>query len=652
MAPGWIAAMADNSVQSWLSSNPLATGTPPPATGKAPAAKTPASEPAGTSVASWLSADPTQLPVSRETPDEGSAIKGTLEGAANVVTGAAKFLSGATGYADIADLITGNDKTSKAVADFLHFDPTEMKTAAAQKAVEGAAGTLMSIPGKLGAEGGRELALYNEWAIKKLGRPLTMAEQAKLEGMLEAGGNVAANIATLFVGGKGAKSLPDRIAQTPEDQAAALKPVEETEAPPPAQGGTPAGYQPPDIVQVMRDKRLADQKAASDKVVSDIAATRGETTPQIEPGGRRATSGVYAEVRKAYDSLSEAEKENTRIQDGLTGALSTEMYRKIGGADRPQVFFDLRNFKSLQEPAGKAVSHGFGDEILKTIGAEAKAQGIPLFRYAGDEFSILGDRATAMDAVRRLQTALKNHVIRYTAKDGTVYETQGINLDAGWGKNRDAADAASSLAKKAAKAAGSEAEGTVGGLAETPAEGRPAGSDTTALTRSMTETGVNQHTPLPHDVIPPDYTLNKIRFHLNDKRDTVVPVRTIFEEPGDSDLLKLGEETLKQAGESAEPRPNTATPEGQALVQGIRQYIQQYHPAWAQNDLRANLAYARDFAREVRDYRTRGYNAIRDHLEQTHPANPRGELRAHPGRYAFETRVPRYQPRDTIVKCF
>lgn len=171
------------------------------------------------------------------------------------------------------------------------------------------------------------------------------------------------------------------------------------------------------------------------------------------------------------------------------------------------------------------------------------------------------------------------------------------------------------------------------------------------LTRRFAGTQSSIHTPYPEGSPPGDYVMGKIRLKQGD-RDVVVPVRTEFETPADEELYKVGEQVLKTWGEDKEPRPNTASPGEREILMRMRQYLAKEDPAWRQNDDRANLAYARQFAREVRDLHQRGYNVLRDHLEENFPDNPKGELRANPHKYAFSTKVPAWQPRDLVTKCF
>lgn len=375
--------------------------------------------------------------------------------------------------------------------------------------------------------------------------------------------------------------------------------------------------------------------------------------PEVHKGGdRRASEGVSAAVRQAYDTLTPEQRESTTLKDAQTGLYSRGIYDRTQSAGKPQVFFDLRDLKKGNDTHG----HAYGDAIIKAFGDAARQAGVAgqMFRYGGDEFTMLVDGPEGLKQARQLQQALQNASVEAILPDGTKITTKGIDADYGYGKNKDAADQAAYAAKRANKARPPDAK--TGGerprVGGTPAEGdKVQGKRSPDLSRQFVGTQASTHTPYPEGQPPGDYVLGKIRLRQGD-RDVVVPVKTEFEAPSDEELYKVGEQVLKTWGEDKEPRPNTASPAERELLMRMRQYLTKENPAWRQNDDRANLAYARAFAREVRDLHQRGYNVLRDHLEENFPDNPKGELRANPHKYAFSTKVPKWMPRDLVTKCF
>lgn len=378
------------------------------------------------------------------------------------------------------------------------------------------------------------------------------------------------------------------------------------------------------------------------------------TAPDVHKGGERREAGVAASVRQAYDGLTPEQRESTALKDSQTGLYSRGMYDQMQAGGKPQVFFDLRDLKQANDVHG----HSYGDAVIKAFGDAAKAAGVSgqMFRYGGDEFSMLVDGPEGLAQARKLQQALQGATVEAILPDGTKITTKGIDADYGYGKNKDAADQAAYAAKRANKAAPADAQAggertRLGGAAAEgdAVQGQPGHSPD--LTRQFAGTQSSTHTPYPEGSPPGDYVMGKIRLKQGD-RDVVVPVRTEFETPADEELYKVGEQVLKTWGEDKEPRPNTTSPGEREILMRMRQYLAKADPAWRQNDDRANLAYARQFAREVRDHHQRGYNVLRDHLEENFPDNPKGELRANPHKYAFSTKVPAWQPRDLVTKCF
>lgn len=374
------------------------------------------------------------------------------------------------------------------------------------------------------------------------------------------------------------------------------------------------------------------------------------------PRQNRRKSGLPDEVRKVYDGLTPKEKETTSLQDPQTMLYSRGIYDRLGAGSRPQVFFDLRDLKQANDVHG----HSYGDAVIKAFGDAARAAGVSgqMFRYGGDEFTMLVDGPEGLAHARKLQQALQGATVEAILPDGTKITTKGIDADYGYGKNKDAADQAAYAAKRANKAAPADAQTRgertrVGGA---PAEGDQVQGEpqhSPDLTRQFAGTEHSTHTPLKEgEALPPGYVMSKIHFHAGDTRDIAVPMKIEFEVPADQAAWKLGERVREMFGWDKEPRPNTATPQGRQLIQDLRQYIHEHQPAWAQMDDRANLMYLRKFAKDVRDINVRAHNVNRDFLEQNFPDNPKGELRANPHKYAFSTKVPKWQPRDLVTKCF
>lgn len=599
-----------------------------------------------------LLAPPKAGPKDSVAPEGGpvDTLIGGAEGAWNTVKGLVTGVAGqAAGVLDIplhAAGISHTDPESveQGVAGFGDLTPGTRRGERTSEAVQEGAGDILGAGGRTASLAARIAGKapagpdtsFGAGFQSRFGIPVPGVTKDNPEGIVEQSPEEQAKIEGMVN-----SALLPALGGKPEARSVPLEEPTEPPPPPGAPPGSPPGgpeYTAPEV-----------NKKTKDDDDDDDGGGGG-------PRKNRRQSGLPDEVRKVYDGLTAQEKEDTPLKDGQTGLFDRSMYDRINAGDRPQVFFDLRDLKQANDVHG----HSYGDAVIKAFGDAAKAAGVSgqMFRYGGDEFSMLVDGPEGLAQARKLQQALQGATVEAILPDGTKITTKGIDADYGYGKNKDAADQAAYAAKRANKAAPSDAQagGERPSVGRAPSQGdavqgQPGQQQHPDLSRRFAGTQSSTHTPYPEGSPPGDYVLGKIRLKQGD-RDVVVPVKTEFETPGDEELYKVGEQVLKTWGEDKEPRPNTASPSERELLMRMRQYLAKEDPAWRQNDDRANLAYARAFAREVRDLHQRGYNVLRDHLEENFPDNPKGELRANPHKYAFSTKVPKWQPRDLVTKCF
>ncbi len=545
--------------------------------------------------------------------DTGSAIGGTVLGVAQDIRGMGISTGGLIGGA--AGLPFGKGaEWMKDTEDFMtkhtglspkQYASLGTKTKAAMNAVTDATTKVMNYPRTLADTG-----------VNKdfKGRPMT-PENLKSENQDRFVQDYVASVLPYLIGGEETggkfKVRGDELPEVPE-----AKLAETASAP----VGTPDHH---------ADEFQSVNTAA--KGVKPGEPTKPMSQPTIETGGRRAVSGIQQEVRKTYDSLTSAEREEIAPRDKLTKVYSQGIYHAMKGPERPQAFIDLRSFKKLQEPAGKSYSPGFGDEVLKTIGAKANELEIPLFRSGGDEFNILGDRKTAMAQVRTLKNALQNSRVSYTSPEGVVYETQGINLDSGYGKNRDSAATAAKINKAINKSTSAP-----------EVSGEAAASVPEGLSRSLVGTNA-EHTPVELDSEGKPqggFQINHVRMG---KYDIPLPIRDNYSSPSEANLQAMGHEEFKAL--QAKKR-NAYTDKDPYYVAFKRDIYAGKYP-WAQRDMQANLDYALDAYLKKKDIRQIAYKRI----ENTPGISPK-EVFKNPENYGITFNwKDDYVPEKTEIVC-
>ena len=160
--------------------------------------------------------------------------------------------------------------------------------------------------------------------------------------------------------------------------------------------------------------------------------------------------GENAPRRKRVEHMTEEEKVRALLTDELTGLGNRRAWEQ---ADRQpvQAMLDVEGLKWVNDNLGWAA----GDELLRTVGAAIREEGVVGYRLGGDEFVFQGEeRGAVEDALRRIRKRLLAARIEARLKDGSAWRINGARIHAGIGRSLDEADAALNHAKKAGIAAG------------------------------------------------------------------------------------------------------------------------------------------------------------------------------------------------------
>ena len=199
------------------------------------------------------------------------------------------------------------------------------------------------------------------------------------------------------------------------------------------------------------------------------------------------TRGDINDMTPADQVQAIEELRKMSMKDSLTGVYGRgEWDRHVGmiGTDVPHMFIDLDGFKWINDftkagilPDGRRVpgGHKMGDQVLGFFGqvmkktAELTGVGdrVFLFRYGGDEFSVLPSEKDAMtvDDMKRFESALREVANSITVdmlgNNDESYQLEGLPYTSGVGGTVDAAIAIAEKAKEGKPARYQQVRGQV-----------------------------------------------------------------------------------------------------------------------------------------------------------------------------------------------